>query len=68
MDDENRKLPDVRDGLTRLERVILHQLDELRREGRDGVKTFELYGRVCEVVDVGKDEFQAALVRLGVRG
>ena len=59
-------IPDVRDGLTRLERVILHQLDILRQEGRGQVKTAELYGRVVEVVDVGESEFQAALRRLGV--
>ena len=63
------RLPDVRDGLTRLERVILWQLDLAQRErnGRD-VPTAMLYGRVVEQVDVSIDEFQRTLQRLvGVR-
>ena len=55
-------MPDMRDGLTRLERVILVKLAELQAE-RDGrsVPTLMLYGRVVEVMDVSKQEFQAAL-------
>ncbi len=58
-------LPDVRDGLTRLERVILYVLHETQHE-RNGnnVPTAMLYGRVVEKIDVGIEEFQAALVRL----
>jgi hypothetical protein len=58
-------LPDVRDGLTRLERAILYVLAETERE-RNGasVPTAMLYGRVCELVDVGQAEFQAVLQRL----
>jgi len=58
-------LPDARDGLTRLERIILWQLRDAERE-RDGapVPTAMLYGRVLEHIDVGVDEFQATLQRL----
>ena len=60
-------LPDARDGLTRLERIILWQLQLTERE-RNGtsVPTAMLYGRVVEHIDVSVDEFQAALQRLGV--
>jgi len=59
------ELPDVRDGLSRLERVILWQLDLARRElGRASVPTALLYGRVVEHVDVSVERFQAALARL----
>ncbi|MGM0559058.1 MAG: hypothetical protein ACQEVA_21920 [Myxococcota bacterium] len=55
-------MPDMRDGLTRLQRVILVKLDELQEErGGRAAPTLMLYGRVLEVVDVSKDEFQAAL-------
>jgi hypothetical protein len=63
------RLPDVRDGLTRLERVILWQLDltQKERSGRS-VPTAMLYGRVVEHVDVSVEEFQRTLQRLvGVR-
>lgn len=58
-------LPDARDGLTRLERVILHELSRAQAE-RDGasVPTLMLYGRVVERVDVSKEVFMAALQRL----
>lgn len=59
------ELPDVRDGLSRLERVILWQLDLARRDlGRASVPTALLYGRVVEHVDVSVERFQAALARL----
>jgi hypothetical protein len=60
-----RGLPDVRDGLTRLERVILLELDRAARElGRPDVPTPLLYGRVVEKIDVSLEEFQATLQRL----
>jgi hypothetical protein len=65
------ELPDARDGLTRLERIILWQLREAERERGGAVRTALLYGRVVEHIDVSVDEFQAALQRLcgaGVRG
>lgn len=62
-------IPDGRDGLTRLERIILWQLHEAQKElGRDSVPTALLYGRVVEHVDVSVEEFQATLQKLvGVR-
>ena len=57
--------PDARDGLTRLERIILWQLREAQQElGRDSVPTALLYGRVVEHVNVSVEEFQAVLTRL----
>lgn len=58
-------LPDARDGLTRLERIILVELTRLETE-RDGasVPTAMLFGRVVERVDVSAAEFQRVLSRL----
>lgn len=59
------ELPDARDGLTRLERVILWQLREAQKErGGANVPTALLYGRVVEHVDVSIEEFQRVLQRL----
>ena len=59
------RLPDVRDGLTRLERVILWQLSVVQKERHDrDVSTAMLYGRVVEHVDVSVEEFQRTLQRL----
>jgi hypothetical protein len=61
----NDDLPDARDGLTRLERVILWQLREAQNElGRESVPTALLYGRVVEHVDVSVAEFQRVLQKL----
>ena len=58
-------LPDVRDGLTRLERVILWQLDLAQKElGGRNVPSALLYGRVVEHLDVSIQEFQDALARI----
>jgi hypothetical protein len=58
-------LPDARDGLTRLERVILVELSRVQAErGGASVPTVMLYGRVVERIDVSADEFQAVLSRL----
>jgi len=58
-------LPDVRDGLTRLERVILLELHRTQQElhGRN-VPTAMLYGRVVEHINVSVSEFQRVLQRL----
>jgi hypothetical protein len=62
---DDDRLPDVRDGLAQLERIILVVLAETQRErGGAGVPTAMLYGRVLERIDVGRDEFQAVLQRL----
>jgi len=62
-------IPDVRDGLTRTERIILYVLNETRRElnGRN-VPTVMLYGRVLEYVNISEQEFHVYLDRLGVKG
>lgn len=63
------RLPDPRDGLTRVERVVLWQLDLLERErpGRN-VPTAMLFGRVAEHVhDLTEAELNDVLVRLGAR-
>ena len=58
-------LPDARDGLTRLERIILWQLNEAQNErGGQNVPTAMLYGRVVEHIDVSVEEFQRVLQRL----
>ncbi|KYF99060.1 hypothetical protein BE17_15545 [Sorangium cellulosum] len=62
-------LPDVRDGLTRAERIILWQLSVLEKEfpGRN-VPTATLYGRVVEHINLSVPEFQRLMQRLvGVR-
>jgi hypothetical protein len=59
------RTPDVRDGLTRVERVVLWQLSVLEKErGGRNVPTAQLYGRVVEHVDISVDELQATLQRL----
>jgi hypothetical protein len=56
------ELPDARDGLTRLERIILWQLDEAHKEtGRESIPTAMLYGRVVEHINVSVEEFQTVL-------
>ncbi len=62
-------IPDVRDGLTRTERIILYVLQETQREldGRN-VPTVMLYGRVLEYVDLSEQELHLYLDRLGVKG
>jgi hypothetical protein len=62
-------IPDVRDGLTRTERIVLYVLQETQRElnGRN-VPTVMLYGRVVEYVNISEAELHVYLDRLGVRG
>ncbi len=58
-------LPDVRDGLNRKERAILVCLQETQKElGNRNVPTIMLYGRVLEMVDISKEEFQEILNRM----
>jgi hypothetical protein len=59
-------VPDVRDGLTRIERVVLHELHLAEQEfhGRY-VPTALLYGRVVEHVNIEPQELQRVLARLG---
>jgi hypothetical protein len=62
-------IPDVRDGLTRKERVVLWALGQLQanRGGRN-VPTAMLYGHVVEhtpAQDMSVEELQRILQRLG---
>jgi hypothetical protein len=61
-------LPDVRDGLTREERIVLYVLHETQRErgGRD-VPTAMLWGRVCEHFYISPEDLSEMLARLGAR-
>ena len=58
-------LPDIHDGLSHHERVVLWCLKELQEE-RSGrhVPTGMLYGSVVEYVDMSVEEMQSILVRL----
>ena len=62
-------LPDVRDGLTREQRVILHELYRAQKEsvGR-GIPTLMLYGRVCEKISISKQRFKELLAELVGQG
>ena len=61
-------IPDIRDGLTRKERVVLKILHETQQElGGRTVPTAMLWGRVCEHIDIPPDELTAMLARLGAR-
>ncbi|MEE2786215.1 MAG: hypothetical protein VX589_02680 [Myxococcota bacterium] len=63
------RLPDVRDGLTREQRVILHALHEAQKE-RPGkaVPTMMLYGRVASQISMSQNRFKALLAHLVGRG
>ena len=62
-DNDNR--PDVRDGLSRKERIVLYCIEQIQKErgGRD-VPTVMLYGRLIEHVNISEQELQAILQRL----
>jgi hypothetical protein len=58
-------LPDVRDGLTHRERIVLQCLTELQQaRGARHVPTGMLYGSVVEHIDMSVEELQSILVRL----
>jgi hypothetical protein len=58
-------LVDVRDGLTRVERVILLELKRAQDElAPRAVPAALLYGRVVEHVNLDVQEFQQILARL----
>src|ERR1700759_3898735 len=62
------RLPDVRDGLTRRERVVLYVLYKTQKERGDrNVPTAMLWGRVCEYFWISPEELSAMLARLGAR-
>ena len=61
------ELPDVRDGLNRLQRIVLYELHCARRElNRESVPTVMLYGRVVERVNISEERFQQVLNSLGI--
>lgn len=58
-------LPDVRDGLSRKERVVLYCIHQIQNErGGRNVPTAMLYGRVVEHIDMSVGELQSILQRL----
>jgi hypothetical protein len=58
-------LPDVRDGLTHRERIVLQCLHAQQQErGGRNVPTGMLYGSVVEQIDMSVEEMQSILVRL----
>ena len=61
-------IPDVRDGLTRQERVVLYVLHQTQQElkGRN-VPTAMLWGRVCEYFYISPEALSAMLARMGAR-
>ena len=62
------QLPDVRDGLTREERVVLWVLSETQKErGGRNVPTTMLWGRVCEHFYISPEALSAMLARLGAQ-
>jgi hypothetical protein len=64
----NDKIPDVRDGLTRQERIILMVLHQAQKErGGRNVPTAMLWGRVCEHFYISPEELSEMLARLGAR-
>jgi hypothetical protein len=60
------KIPDVRDGLTRAERVVLWCLRELSHPDEvRSVPTAMLYGAVIEHIDISQAELMAIIRKLG---
>jgi hypothetical protein len=61
-------IPDVRDGLTHEERVVLFVLAQTQKErGNRNVPTAMLWGRVCEHFYISPEDLSAMLARLGAR-
>jgi hypothetical protein len=64
----NDEIPDVRDGLTRHERIVLQVLHDLQKERGDrNIPTPLLWGRVCEHCYLSPEELAAMLARLRAR-
>jgi len=61
-------IPDVRDGLTREERIVLYVLHETQKErGERNVPTAMLWGRVCEHFYISPEDLSLMLARMGAR-
>ena len=68
MKERFKKIPDVRDGLTHEERVVLYVLHETQKERGDrNVPTAMLWGRVCEHFYISPEDLSLMLARLGAR-
>ena len=64
----NGSIPDVRDGLTREQRVVLYVLSQLQQErGDHDVPTTLLWGRVCEHFYISPEDLSEMLAQLGAR-
>jgi hypothetical protein len=62
------RIPDVRDGLTREQRVVLYVLSQLQKERGDrNVPTTLLWGRVCEHLYISPERLSELLAQLGAR-
>ena len=62
------RIPDVRDGLTREERVVLYVLHQTQTElKKENVPTAMLWGRVCEHFYISPERLSEMLARLGAR-
>ena len=60
--EEFDNLPDVRDGLTRKQRIVLYSLHKLQQERGDRyAPTAMLYGHVLEHIDISIEELQSIL-------
>jgi hypothetical protein len=58
-------IPNVRDGLTEVERTILAVMYDARKEyGGRMIPAALLYGRVVEILDMSWEEFQRALLKV----
>ncbi len=66
----NDRIPDVRDGLTREQRVVLYVLSQLQKErGDHNVPTAMLWARVCECLERIKTfRPDVALLDIGLPG
>jgi hypothetical protein len=63
--DEFDDIPDVCDGMTRKERIVLYCIHQLQQErGGRNVPTVMLYGRVLEYIDMSEHELQLILQHL----
>jgi hypothetical protein len=67
MRDRFNKIPDVRDGLTHEERVVLWLHETQKERGDRNVPTAMLWGRVCEHFYIDPEELSTMLARLGAR-
>jgi len=68
LDPRYKHIADVRDGLTREERVVLYVLHQTQKERGDrNVPTAMLWGRVCEYFYISPEDLSEMVARLGAR-